>query len=792
MSQQKYKKYIDFKINGKLFPTWILANFKNFKLPEVFISDKIDPCSKKEEEKIREYQLFISKILDFNGPYRDILVYHGLGSGKTVTAINLYNVLYNSTPQWNVFVLLKATLKDDPWLKDLKQWLQAEDKEYRMDNIKFISYDAPNADKAFVDAVKNSDTSKKNLYIIEEAHNFIRNVYSNISTRTGKRAQIIYDYILQDKKENEGVRVVLLTATPTINKPFELALVFNLLRPNIFPRSEAQFNQFYVSSLGGGFEILNPLRKNNFQRRILGLVSYYVGATPDVFPSKTLNYVDVPMSPYQEDINKFYEELEDKINKKSKGSSQTYMSYTRQSCNFVFPAMAQGMTGESRPRPRNFKLSDTLDKGKILEEDENNQEDNKNKNKNKNKKKDKEKEKYYNVQSYLDNVQKFVDTFDNYLNDRFQSDKKKNYTLIDDIKKIREKYNYDLIEFINKEQQKSSLLEGMYNSSCKMLMIIINILRSPGPVLVYSNYVLMEGLQIFKIYLKYFGFTEFKDRKQGVDDFRYMEYHGMIKKEDRIKNLVEFNVEENKYGKICKIIMISPAGAEGLTLLSTRQVHIMEPYWHEVRIKQMIGRAVRMCSHRYLPMKERNVEVFRYKSIKVNPSSKITTDQFIENLARSKEGLLQSFEDAIKEAAIDCELYKSHNLLQNDYKCFKFDEQALFADQIGPSYKEDIIDDLKMDSGSNATGYSTVRIKVIKIKAIKVLTDTSNIDKDTNVKYSPSDNYWFNPETNVVYDYNLHYPIGKVSTDEDGIPYKLDDNSYVIDKIIPIPILADK
>ena len=72
-----------------------------------------------------------------------------------------------------------------------------------------------------MDAVKNADTSKKNLYIIEEAHNFIRNVYSNISSKVGKRAQIIYDYIIQDKRENDGVRVVLLTATPTVNKPFE-------------------------------------------------------------------------------------------------------------------------------------------------------------------------------------------------------------------------------------------------------------------------------------------------------------------------------------------------------------------------------------------------------------------------------------------------------------------------------------------------------------------------------------------------------------------------------------------
>jgi hypothetical protein len=55
--------------------------------------------------------------------------------------------------------------------------LQNEDKEYRLANIKFISYNAPNADKSFMDAVKNADSSKKNLYIIEETHIFIGNVY---------------------------------------------------------------------------------------------------------------------------------------------------------------------------------------------------------------------------------------------------------------------------------------------------------------------------------------------------------------------------------------------------------------------------------------------------------------------------------------------------------------------------------------------------------------------------------------------------------------------------------------
>ena len=667
--------------------------------------------------------------------------------------------------------MLPATLRSG-WLRELEHWLQSEDKKYRFDNIKFISYNAPNADKSFMDAVKNADTSKKNLYVIEEAHIFMGNVYSNISTGNGKRAQTIYDYILQDKKENEGVRVVLLTATPSVNKPYELALFFNLLRPGVFPKSEAQFNQYYVSITGSGMEILNPLKKNNFQRRIMGLVSYYIGSTPDYFARKTVTYVDIPMSKYQDEIYEYFSQLEDSISRKSK-NSQTYMSYTRQSCNFVFPAMGQGITGESRPRPRNFKLADRIDKGDLEMEDEKKEKD----------------DKYYDVTDYLNQVDKFVISFDSYLTSRMHSDKDKKYTIVDDIQKIREKYNYNVSEFYEKEKQKSELFEALYACSAKFLTIIINILRSAGPVLVYSNYVLMEGLQIFKMYLKYFGFSSFKDMNSGISGFRYIEYHGGIDKEQRFRNIEQYNVIENKNGNVIKIIMISPAGAEGLSLRNTRQVHIVEPYWHEVRIKQMIGRAIRLCSHKDLPKDQRHVDVFRYKSVRSTPAKKMTTDQLIESIARSKEGLLQSFDDAIKEVSIDCELYKAHNLLTNDYKCFKFDEKSLFDEQIGPAYKDDLVDDFKMDNGSNSVNSKTIRIKVLKIKAVKIL---SKDESGENIKYSLEKFYWYNPETNVVYDFDLKYPIGKVGVDTDNIPLKLSADVYIIDRVIPIPHIDSK
>ena len=44
-------------------------------------------------------------------------------------------------------------------------------------------------------------------------------------------------------------------------------------------------------------------------------------------------------------------------------------------------------------------------------------------------------------------------------------------------------------------------------------------------------------------------------------------------------------------------------------------VHIMEQYWNNVRISQVIGRARRIKSHIYLPEEQRNVSVFNYNVI---------------------------------------------------------------------------------------------------------------------------------------------------------------------------------
>jgi hypothetical protein len=211
----------------------------------------------------------------------------------------------------------------------------------------------------------------------------------------------------------------------------------------------------------------------------------------------------------------------------------------------------------------------------------------------------------------------------------------------------------------------------------------------------------------------------------------------------------------------------------------------MEPYWHEVRIKQLIGRAIRQCYHKDLPLEERTVDIFRYKSIKHDGSG--TIDEKVEDLAKRKQVLIDSFLMTVKEAAVDCKLFENHNMMKDKYQCFQFNESSLFDQQVGPAYNEDVYYDSKLNNGLNAQNSQLKKIKVIKIKGVKV------IQGEVQQK---SELYWYNPDTGVVYDYDLDYQIGKVKMekDENGLNTKIatklmkgNEVQYVIEEIINIP-----
>jgi len=730
--------YINLQTIGKLFPIWVMQNFKKYKIPDKFQDESAD----KSVKKIKLYQEFLSKFLDYNSIYRSILIYHQLGTGKTITTINIYNMLFNYSPSWNVFILLKASLEQQ-WIDELKIWLDKTHYSDRRNNIHFVHYNSPIADKAFLDEIRNSDSNKKNLYIIDEVHNFIKNVHGNINTKKGQRALKIYDYIKNERQNEKSTRVITISATPSINNPFELALLFNLLEPNIFPNNEPIFNEIFLKN-----DVLNPERKNLFQRRILGLVSYYnpSNLSNQDYAKKIIENVEIKMSKYQSEIYKHFKIIEDNLQHVSK----TYKTYTRQAVNFVFPHISDKITGEKRPRPHEFKLSEKqlqlIDENKISNLDI---------------------EKRI-IDNYKNTILLFINGFKKYIS-TFQNE------LQNDVKEFL-KYD-NVLTFIEKGK-KSKIFQILFNCSCKMSCLCLNIFKSEGGVLLYSNYVLLEGLEILKIYLELFGYKKY-DQK-STNPLHYIEYHGGIDQVTRDGNLKEYNSNKNIDASIIKVFLLSPAGSEGITLKNTRQVHILEPYWHETRIEQVIGRAVRLNSHSLLPKEKQIVNIYKYYALLDNGTT--TIDGYVQKISTDKQKLVDSFLDMLKESAIDCELNKNVNMSIKKYNCFQFPEESYFEEYINPAYKFDINQDIKISSGLNSINSVSKIVKTYKIKAVKQINDTS---------YSQPVSYWYNPTSNVIYDFDLYFPIAKLKVDINNIPIKLNITDYIIDSnnIINIPII---
>ena len=224
------------------------------------------------------YQKLVRDYLLIETPYRGLLVYHGLGSGKTCSAIAVAESLMTTK---KVFVLLPASLKanflgeirscGDPVYKKDSHW---EEKKIRTEedrdtaksmgisdeyldkngryfmtvqgaapNFRTLSLDQQKGIDAQIDDLINSrfafinyngilDSNVERILhsphmfddsvvIVEEAHNLISAVINESELK-----RRLYDMIYKA----QSCKVVALSGTPTINRPQEIAFLMNLLR----------------------------------------------------------------------------------------------------------------------------------------------------------------------------------------------------------------------------------------------------------------------------------------------------------------------------------------------------------------------------------------------------------------------------------------------------------------------------------------------------------------------------------------------------------------------------------
>jgi hypothetical protein len=468
----------------------------------------------------------------------------------------------------------------------------------------------------------------------------------------------ILSSIIETVNELKGVRLTV--------KPTSLFL-------SALPTTIEEFNNYFMDMS----DEENPHTKNEdlFMRRILGTVSYYSISGSDKFPKRL---TDVTNELYMTD-NQFkkYTEvraIERKMDMKKGGvmddKTSVYRAFSRMVCNFSFPE------GIERLYPNDVKKA----------------------------------------------LKKEMDQIDEVRGRRERSEKAKvidvyEKKLTEAIDELKEK---DLLTYENVKKNLSPKFAKMYD----------DIEASPGSVLIYSQFRNVEGLGLLNEFLNRNGYKEIDIKKVNgeyqltdptIFNPRYDDKRFVIFSQDREKTRYLMNLfngdfnnlpprviealpeDRNQlYGKLVKIFCITASGAEGISLKNVRRVLIAEPYWNNIRIEQVIGRAIRSCSHETLPLKDRNVTVFRYimkftkkqleKDYSIQTLDKgITTDEHIQLMANKKMAIIDKFLKMLKAASFDCVINSKQNRpLANGYKCYNW---ALGVNKDDLSYTSDIKDD---------------------------------------------------------------------------------------------------
>lgn len=192
--------------------------------------------------------------------------------------------------------------------------------------------------------------------------------------------------------------------------------------------------------------------------------------------------------------------------------------------------------------------------------------------------------------------------------------------------------------------------------SCKIYKLVKKVKKAKRTVLIYSNFKEYGGVRSLIKILECLGYTNYASNGKGKRRFAIWSGDESMPMREEIKSI--FNSQTNLYGEQIKILIGTPAIKEGISLYRVEQVHVLEPTWNWSKLDQIIGRAVRFCSHKDIPKDDRVVSVYLY--IATFPNQK-TIEQHIFELAIKKREMIKQFDTILKQYSIDKELF----LLQN-------------------------------------------------------------------------------------------------------------------------------
>ena len=631
---------------------YIIANhpsFKNFKsnFDDYTVKEIIkitnEKCNLEGGLIYKNIQLFVSSFISLNTPYNGLLLYHGVGVGKTCSSLLISDNFKELIKKNNkkIIILTKPAIQEgfkneifnykkhldnidknlltcisneykEKWNKWKDLYPKEKYEEFRntiiSDYYEIYGYQEFTnkykylKQKGIYNRDEINNIFSNTIIIIDEVHNLRDEQLDDINENSEKKINTKESKeFLNAIFENlyEPIKLILLSATPMYDKYDELEFIINILKKN-----DKNMDLINIKLLNDIVNETNSdklkILENKFYSYVKGYISYIKGNDPFLFPKILFpkehiniyfNQQETYMPIIECKMNKYQKTIYNECNEKQK------LQYS----NLVLPSNNSNILLNFDELFKYNSKTDTftsLNEEKILEL-------------------------FTNINKYSSKLYK--------------------------LKKILKQITIGKI-FIYSSFVKPSFGGG------KFISILLETLGFQRKIVKKNNLVISNTLdkQIAKefnnqYYIRLDGETSVKDRNIYID---------------------AFNNNDNIYGENIKIIIGSTNLFEGVSLFNIREIHILEPWYNKSRYEQIIGRGYRQCSHKLLPFNQRNLTIYNYiavssetKSNRINDNGKPMKDIDLRKiqLSNNKMDAINKLDKLLKKTSIDCLLNKNIN-----------------------------------------------------------------------------------------------------------------------------------
>ena len=512
-------------------------------------------CINRSETELKSYQ---REAVKYFSKRESLLVVHGTGSGKTLTAIAATQCYLDQYPGNSIIVISPASIQRN-FHKEMKQKYGG----IITDNYKFFTYDK----FMLLEKEGNPVDCLNTMIVIDEVH--------NLKNYEGRKFSSIMRGVIECDK------VLLLTATPIVNYGRDFISIINLLYkkyiikpdkwfyipkpdkdgkiwiPEIHKIDDIKYT-FHISKSRDEKvrEKFDVLQIDTIIKKLLhGRVSFMAKIPSPAFPTFTIHDEYIEMSPkYKETYVKAVKEDQDSTQKAIQ--QHKLPDYIISSLKILGLDMKIKDTADITKSYRKLELKYHPDKG--------------------------------------GNIEKFKEIQGSYeiLTDVFPEIQKYIEEVVDEDEDEEEDYS-DIIKFMNPKSFYNGHRRAVNKAGAEYFSQKVNFIANKikgHQSIIFTNWIEF-GIDIITDILKNNNF-KFKVISGDTDAYYRDEY-----------------VKKYNKGKI-QVLLITRAGSEGLDLKNTKNVVILDPVWNPAGMEQIIGRAIRYNSHISLPIEQRHVDIW--------------------------------------------------------------------------------------------------------------------------------------------------------------------------------------